>query len=135
MSAFEDFVQVELPRRPWVDSDPAQESIPVRRGAGPRQLDFVSLLDGQVLGQVGGVVQGVDITGLSGLKSYVHTQTVAAAGWFVMHSLASDDYIAYVEDDTGDQIIPDNITRIDSNIIEIDFESAMSGKAVIIFAN
>ena len=133
MSAFEDFIQVELPRRPWVDTDPAQESIPVRRGAGPRQLDFVSLTDGQVLGQLAGVVQGVDVSTLSG-KTYIHNQTVAIEAWFIMHNLASDDYVVYVENDSGEQIIPDAITRFDANTIEIDFGTAITGKAVVIFA-
>ena len=133
MSAFEDFIQVELPRRPWVDVDPAQESIPVRRGAGPRQLEFVSLTDGQVLGQLAGVVQGVDIAGL-GTKSYVHTELLNIDTWFVPHNLDSEDYVAFVFDNLGNQVFPDNITAFDSDTIEIDFNTPMTGKAVILFA-
>ena len=133
MSAFEDFIQVELPRRPWVDTDPAQESIPVRRGAGPRQLEFVSLTDGQVLGQLAGVVQGVDIAGL-GTKSFIHTQSTSSDIWFALHNLNSDNYVVYVEDDFGRQIIPDNVVSFDVNTVEIDFGTAITGKAVIIFA-
>lgn len=134
MSAFEDFIQVELPRRPWTPNDPAQESIPVRRGAGPRQLDFVSLNDGQVLGQVGGVVQGVDINALTGSVSYVHQQTTVMDAWYIEHNKDSEDYILFVFDDSGNQVIPNNVAAFDNNIIEVDFGTGMTGKAVVIFA-
>ena len=139
MSAFEDFIQVELPRRPWVVLDPAQESIPVRRGAGPRQLEFVSLNDGEVLGQVAGVVQGVVVPGLGGgdvvPKNYIHIQSVASDTWNINHGLASDDYIAFVVDSAGKQIIPDNIDRVDANNITVELNTPIIGRAVIIFAS
>ena len=133
MSAFEDFIQVELPRRPWVVTDPAQESIPVRRGAGPRQLEFVSLTDGQVLGQVSGVVQGVDISTLSG-KSYIHNQTSANSSWLIEHNLSSDDFILRIENEFGEQIIPDGVLGLDVNNILVSLASAIEGRAIVIFA-
>lgn len=49
MSAFEDFVQTELPKRPYTDTDPAVESIMIRRGLGPRQTVGIQLTtDGHV---------------------------------------------------------------------------------------
>ena len=35
---FEDFIQLELPNRPWMASDVQEESVIVRRGQGARQL-------------------------------------------------------------------------------------------------
>ena len=134
MSAFEDFVQVELPRRPWVLNDPAEETVPVRRGPGPRRLEFVSMNDGEVLGKVGGIIQGVDVSSLA-IKSYIHTQTVPDVGWFITHNLNSEDYVAFVVDALGNQIIPDNIVAMDADTIEIDFNSQQTGKVVIIFAS
>jgi hypothetical protein len=138
MSAFEDFIQVELPRRPWSATDPAQETVPVRRGAGPRQLEFVSLNDGQVLGKVGGVIQGVDVPGLGGEiipKGYVHVQSTAADLWIVNHNLDSEDYVAFIFDDSGVQIFPDSVSTADADSVIIDFNTAITGKAVIIFAS
>lgn len=138
MSAFEDFIQAELPRRPWVVTDPAQETIPVRRGAGPRQLDFVSLSDGQVLGKVGGVIQGVTVPGLGGEvipKGYIHLQSSAADPWVINHNLNSEDYVVFVVDNSGNQLFPDNISVLDVNSISINFNVATTGKAVIIFAS
>lgn len=139
MSAFEDFIQVELPRRPWTATDPAQETIPVRRGAGPRQLEFVSLNDGQVLGKVGGTVQGIDIPGLGGEiipKSYIHLENTSSNSmWFIPHNLNSEDFVAFVVDDTGNQIFPNTIYAADADNIIIEFNTVVDGKAVIIFAS
>lgn len=141
MSAFEDFIQAELPRRPWVVNDPDQETIPVRRGAGPRQLEFVSLNDGEVLGKLSGVIQGVVIPGLTGspatidgTQSYVHTQSVLATTWTVTHNIGSEDFVALVFDDTGAQIISDELTATDSNTVIVEFNSQQTGKVVLIFA-
>ncbi len=138
MSAFEDFIQVELPRRPWVATDPAQETVPVRRGPGPRQLEFVDMLEGQVLGKLGGVVQGVDIPGLGGEiipKGYVHVEPTPVTLWSVAHNFNSEDYIVFVVNDTGIQVFPNNITTVDADSILIDFKAPISGKAVVIFAS
>lgn len=135
MSAFEDFIQVELPRRPWVATDPAQETVPVRRGAGPRQLDFVPLNDGQVLGKVGGVVQGVNIAGLGGGESYVHMQTTVAANWFIQHNKNSENYVLFILDNNGQQVFPDSVVTFDANTIEVDFNTPQLGKVVVIFAS
>jgi len=139
MSAFEDFIQVELPRRPWVATDPAQETIAVRRGAGPRQLAFVGMTDGQVLGKIGGVVQGVTVPGLgSGSvipKNYIHTQAVASQTWTVVHNLNSADCISLVFNSTGQQFIPDEFNVIDANTVEFKFQAVQAGKAIILFAS
>lgn len=139
MSAFEDFIQVELPRRPWVAADPAQETVAVRRGAGPRQLTFVSMADGQVLGKVGGVVQGITIPGLGTgstiPKNYIHTQASAAVTWTVVHNLDSVDGISLVFNSTGQQLIPDEYNIIDADTVEFKFQTAQAGKAIILFAS
>jgi hypothetical protein len=49
MSAFEDFVQTELPKRPYTDADTTLESLLVRRGVGPRQhQELAFTTDGQI---------------------------------------------------------------------------------------
>lgn len=138
MSAFEDFIQVELPRRPWVVDDPAQETIPVRRGAGPRQLEFVSLTDGQVLGKLSGIIQGVNVPGLGGEvipKGYIFVQGVTADPWTINHNLNSEDYIICVFDTNGEQVLPNAVTTPNANTVVVDFNTPMAGKAVLIFAS
>jgi hypothetical protein len=140
MSAFEDYIQLELPRRPWSPNDPAQETVPVRRGAGPRQLDFVELTDGQVLGKLAGTVQGITISGLGGdpvPKNYVHVEdgSPVTNTWIINHNQNSEDYVIVIYDEDGDVIIPDQVNLIDANTIHVIMSFPIKGKAVIVFAS
>ena len=138
MSAFEDFVQVELPLRPYVEVDPDLETIPIRRGAGPRQLQFVDLADGEVLGKVGGTLQGVSIGSISA-QSHNHDQAIASTQWVINHAQGSENYIIQIRDVNGSVIIPDEITTGDGggldkpNNVTVDFTTAIDGKAFIVF--
>lgn len=135
MSAFEDFVQLELPKRPFLETDVAQESVLIRRGPGPRQLAGVALTEGQVVAMVGGVVVGADASTLPGLgiRKYIQEVTVAAAVWTVTHSLGSDNVIVQVVDELGFVIIPDQIQIVDVNSVQITFGTPQIGTVRIIF--
>lgn len=130
MSAFEDFVQIELPKRPYLNTDVAQETVIVRRGVGPRQLGAVQLTDGQVLGMVAGTLQGVDSSSFMRKHTESFTSQVT---WLVTHNKASVLYVAQVFDENGKVIIPDEIDTIDSNNIEVGFNTATTGTVNIIF--
>lgn len=133
MSAFEDFVQLELPKRPYLDVDVATETIIVRRGLGPRQLGAVALVDGQVLGKVNGTIQGVFVSaGETTFKKYSETFT-SATTWVVTHLQASTDFIAQVFDESGKVIIPDEIETTSDSTVTIRFNSAAAGSARLIF--
>lgn len=132
MSAFEDFVQLELPKRPYLNTDVAQETVIVRRGAGPRQLGAVTLTNGQVLGMVGGTLQGVAIGAGATFKKYSQTFT-ASTVWTVTHGQASTVFVAQVYNDEGDQIIPDEIETTDANTITVRFNSGTAGSIRVIF--
>jgi hypothetical protein len=133
MSAFENFVQLELPKRPYLDTDSAQETIMVRRGAGPRQLVGVSLTDGQVLGQVGGVVQGVSIGDGATFRKYVEEVTVAATTWTIAHNLDSENVIVQVMDADGYVILPNEIQVVNADTVTVTFHSLQTGTARLIF--
>jgi hypothetical protein len=132
MSAFEDFVQLELPKRPYLDTDVSTETVIIRRGAGPRQLDSVALTDGQVLGKVSGTLQGVTIGAGATFKKYSNSYT-SSTSWVVAHGQASTDYIAQVFDATGNAIIPNEIVATNSNTVTILFSTAVAGTARLIF--
>jgi hypothetical protein len=137
MSAFENFIQLELPLRPYVATDPSQESIAIRRGAGPRQLTFVELSDGQVLGKVAGVTQGVSINDL-GAKGFLQTFSSAAQTWTITHNRASLDCVVQVYEQVGSDWInvqPDVIKMPDNNTIVITFGAAQAGRAHVMFFN
>jgi hypothetical protein len=130
MSAFETFVQVELPKRPYTETDSGQENVLVRRGPGPRQHVGVPIADGQVLGSVGGVVQGVPN---STLRSFKLAVMVPNAVWVVAHNLASEEVIIQAFDENKYVIIPDNMQILDANTIVITFNTAQAGVARVIF--
>lgn len=139
MSAFDDFIQAELPRRPWSFTDGAQETIPVRRGAAARQLSWVSLADGQVLGMVNGQLQGVAVPGLGGTgvvpKNFVYTNTQEATTWTINHNQNSVDVVAQVYDVNGAALVADSVSAIDANTVVISFAAGQSGKAILLFAS
>lgn len=132
MSAFEDFVQLELPKRPYLNSDVAQETVIVRRGVGPRQLGAVTLVDGQVLGMVGGTLQGVTLSAGASFKKYSQTFG-AATTWTVSHGQASTIFVAQIFDAGGNLIFPDEIETTNSNTITVRFNTATAGSVRVIF--
>src|ERR1019366_1313293 len=132
--AFETFVQTELPLRPFVPTDGAQEDLAVRRGIGPRQLSFVTLGEGQVVGKVNGVLTGVTIT--SNPKHMVMDVPTSAPSttWALQHNQNSFNCVVNVYVDNGDGtysfMSPKSIKLVDANNIVITFSYAVAGKAI-----
>lgn len=131
MSAFEDFVQLELPKRPYLNTDVDQETVIVRRGVGPRQLDAIALADGEVLGKVGGVLQGVSVGEGATFKKYIET-FVASTEWEVTHSLSTVDVVVQVFDGVGFVIIPSEIQITSPSVVTVTFNTAQAGTVRII---
>ena len=138
MSAFEDFVQAELPKRGYLNSDVSQETVIIRRGPGPRQFDAVVLSEGQVLGKVGGVLVGVNVTdteigGGEPLRKAVLEVTTPATTWTIPHGLGSENVIVQAFDATKFVIIPNAIQIVDEDTVQLTFNSAQAGTARVIF--
>lgn len=132
MSAFEDFVQVELPKRGYLNTDVPQESIIIRRGAGPRQFDAIQLQEGQVLGVVNGALAPMNLAG-SGIRKAIVPVTVPATIWTVTHNFDSENAIVQCFDENKSVIFPDSITINDGDTITIGFNSMQTGTARIVF--
>jgi hypothetical protein len=136
MSAFEDFIQRELPKRGYLDVDVPQESIIVRRGPGARQFDGVTMTEGQVLAMVNGVLTGTNLGGAGGLSS-VRKFVLAVASpetvWTIEHNLDSENVIIQAFDENKAVILPDLIRIIDENTVELQFSAAQAGTARVIF--
>lgn len=132
MSSFDKFIQLELPKRPFIQADPAQETVIVRRGAGPRQLAGIALNEGEVLAKVGGVVTGVPLAGSSFRKS-ITTVTTPTQVWTITHNLGSINIIIQVVDSLGYVIIPDEMHIQDEDTVVITFSTPQTGIARIIF--
>lgn len=131
---FEAFIQTELPRRPFLLNDVAVESVFIRRGAAPRQMDGVLLAEGEVLGMKDGVLKGV---GSGGGGSFVgglsFEQTIAATTWTVEHNRNNDKVSApTVINSVGNVVFPDSVS-VTANTVVLTFSVAQAGKAVIMF--
>ena len=131
MSAFTDFVQLELPKRPYIETDVSTESVIVRRGAGARQLQSVSLTDGEVLGMSGGTLQGLTAN-TSTVDSTQHVQGVAATVWTITHNRNNRNAVVQIFDNNNDLVFANNV-RLNLNDIVIDLSLATSGYANVIF--
>lgn len=135
MSAFEDFIQLELPKRGYLNTDVPQESIIIRRGAGPRQFDAITLTEGQVIAFVGGELKAVSISNLvsSGLKKAILTVAEPTTTWDINHNLGYDDVIVQCFDENRFVLIPDTIQIVDANTVRVTFSSPQSGVARVVF--
>jgi NADPH:quinone reductase-like Zn-dependent oxidoreductase len=134
MSAFDDFVQLELPKRPYLNTDPATETVMVRRGTGPRQLQPVALTEGQVLAFVNGQLVGTLVSSLgNGVRKAVLPVTTAASTWTITHNLNSMNAIIQIVDTNGYVVLPSEIQITSANVITVTFGTAMAGTARAIF--
>lgn len=147
-SAFESFMQTELPLRPFAPSDGNQEAIAIRRGQGPRQMLFLDLQDSQVLGRVNGTLQGVTIANLNpdtgtagGIRHFVADVAKGSeqSTWTLMHNLNSNNFVYQIyqlnDDGTLNSIIPDSVSISDANTVVMKFAAAIAGKAVLSFVD
>jgi len=66
------------------------------------------------------------------INMYTHTQSTAATTWNIKHSLAGLNPVVQVYDSTDKLIIPQSVVATDSLNLTITFNTAITGKAVIL---
>jgi len=67
---------------------------------------------------------------------YLHIQTTATTTWIVPHNAETTNVIVQIYDTSSNLIIPDRVHIIDINTLEIEFGSAMDGRAhILLFPN
>lgn len=131
-SAFETFIQNELPKRGYLNSDVAQETVIVRRGQGPRQFDAVTLQEGQALGLVNGVLTGVSLSSFEIKKAVLQVEQESLE-WIVAHNFNSENVIIQCFDSSKSVIIPESMQIIDANTVKITFNTETAGTVRVIF--
>lgn len=144
-SLFETFIQLELPKRPYLETDVAQETVIVRRGANPRQLGAVALTDNQVLVRQGGVLTGRALGTNGSFIRYAVIdvlQANASATWTATHNLNSFNVVWQIYQNIGtdmapvyESVLPNKVTLTSANEAVVEFNSAMAGKAVFSFVD
>lgn len=132
MSAFEDFIQLELPKRGYLNSDVPQNTIIIRKGAGPRQFDALSIQEGQTLtvDQTGNLVSA-PISSL--IKKYIATVAVPTSTWVLQHNLNSENVIVQCFDEQKAVLLPNIVKIDDANQITVEFGANQAGTARVIF--
>lgn len=131
---FESFIQLELPKRPYLETDSPEESIIIRRGPGPRQLSGLPLAEGQTIAIIEGKLTAVPYKGLDeplvdGIK---HSQEVAALTWTITHGKANRNVVVSLFDTDYSEIISDTLVVSDNDIV-ITFTEAQAGYANVVF--
>lgn len=66
---------------------------------------------------------------------YLFVQSPAANIWIIEHNAGSEQLICQIFDTVGELILPDRLSIIDINTVEIEFAAAMEGRAHLMFFN
>lgn len=131
---FTNFVQLELPKRTILSEDVAQNSVMIRSGLAPRQLDGVLLQDGQILMCIEGTIQAVNLADVTGdTDNHEHAQDTPSATWTVDHQGKSLNCLVTVLDENNRVVTPDEIEYTDEDTITVTFLTPAVGRAVVVY--
>lgn len=128
LSSFVKFVQAELFKRPFTNSDPAKESVLVRRGGAPRQMQSVELGEEEVLTKREGVLQGVPLSEVGGVRSELHVWQTPASVWTVNHDKGSKRIICQIVDGNDQVVYPDSISFPSTSKVVVNFGQPQAGE-------
>jgi|AntDeeMinimDraft_5_1070356.scaffolds.fasta_scaffold11148_2 hypothetical protein len=134
-NAFESFIQLELPKRPYLETDVPQESLIVRRGVGPRQLAGLQLTEDQTVVYKNGQLVPAPYGSPSGTSSTygtAHEQALAAQTWTIDHQQGNRNVVVTVLDQDYNEIISDSLEVLDNSIV-ISFAEPQAGFANVVF--
>lgn len=137
---FESFIQLELPKRPYLEEDVPKESVIIRRGAGPRQLSGILLSDDQTLVMRDGALVGVNTSEFGGTGGGTvgtavglsHEQPEPAVQWIIEHGHGSRGVVITVLDEEFEAILYDSLTVEEDRII-VSFYAPQAGTANVVF--
>ena len=69
------------------------------------------------------------VNGFLSVSGFVHIEAIANTTWVVTHNANSIYFQVQVFSTTGELILPDIVTTIDNNTVEISFGTATTGHA------
>ena len=78
-------------------------------------------------------VTGGGVGGGTLSPGFLYIKAVAATTWNIFHNASSLQLIAQVYDTTGEFILPNSITIVDADNIQITFAAPQAGKAHLLF--
>ena len=69
------------------------------------------------------------------IDTYVHTEAVAATTWTITHNLNTTIPLLQIYNAAGEMLIPDSVTPTSNNIMEVTFNTAIAGTAIVLFGD
>lgn len=83
---------------------------------------------------VNGLPTWVPLT--SEINTFTHAESPASASWTITHNLQTNTPLVQVyEAGTGHQVIPDELTVLDTNTVTVTFNTPVEGRATVMHGN
>lgn len=79
---------------------------------------------------VSGVASWVPLT--NEINAFVYVQATTATQWTIVHNLNSGTPVVQIYDETNEQVIPEKVTPTDQNTVVVDFNIAVTGRAIVL---
>lgn len=132
-NAFNTFIQIEVPKRPYLETDVDQETLIIRRGNGPRQLQALKLAEGQTVLFKDGQLRAVKAGGLAnGMDVRSITQKAASDHWVLAHNMNCLNVMVQVIGSDNKVFNPSDIEYIDANTVHVTLPQAVAGTALLV---
>lgn len=63
---------------------------------------------------------------------FLYTQSTPSLTWTIKHNTNTNDFILQVYNESGNQVIPNEVVVVDINTVRVNFLVAQAGKATIV---
>lgn len=130
---FERYTREELANRVVLLDDVPDNSFFFRKPGSPngsKELEAISLAEGEVLGIVDGNVVGVAAPSTT---SYLHDQTTPSMAWTITHNKNNVNVDIAVMNDNNERILTDTARATGPNTVVITTLAAIKGRAILTF--
>ncbi len=132
-NAFNTFIQIEVPKRPYLETDVKQETLIIRRGNGPRQLQALELAEGQTVLFKDGQLKAVKAGGLaSGMDVRTIQQETPTNQWVLSHGMNCGSVMVQVIGGDNKVFHPSDIEYIDANTVHVTLPEEVAGTALLV---
>lgn len=132
-NAFNTFIQIEVPKRPYLETDVDQETIIIRRGNGPRQLQALKLDEGQTVLFKDGQLQAIKAGALdAGMDVRSIPQDTPSDRWVLSHGMNCNNVMVQVLGKDNKVFNPSDIEYVDTNTVLVTLPEEVAGTALLV---
>ena len=69
------------------------------------------------------------------IDTFIHTEAIADTTWTVTHNLNTTAPILQIYNAAGEMLIPDSVTPLNNNEMNVTFNTAIAGTAIVLFGD